>query len=120
RLPKNCRTSNDLKEVRQFLGRRGAPADFAVTNGLEKLSITGGVCSRWRSHPVSMVCFDRGDRQMVFLFVVDRAALKDPPPGSKQMAKVNKLLTSSWSEGGRTYLMAGPEDSAVLRGGAAD
>ena len=106
--------TNNVTAVQQYLARRGAPADFAVTNGLEKLSVTGGVFSRWRNHPVSMVCFDRGDKQMLFLFVVHRSAFKDPP-AENETAKVNKLLTSSWSEGDKTYLLAGPEDSAVLR-----
>ena len=107
--------TNDLKAVRQFLEKRGAPSRFVLDNGLEKLSITGGVFSRWRGNPVSMVCFDRGDKQMLFLFVLDRSAVKDAPPRAPQSAKVNKLLTTSWSEGDETYLLAGPEDSALLR-----
>ena len=106
--------TNDLNQVRQFLARRGAPADFVLPNGLDKLSVTGGVSARWRGHPVSMVCFDRGDKQMLFLFVVDRSAVKDPPPAT-QVAKVNQLLTSSWSQGDKTYVLAGPEDTALLR-----
>src|SRR5262249_9158959 len=51
--------TNKLTVVQQYLRKRGAPADFAVTNGLEKLYVTGGVFERWRNHPVSMVCFDR-------------------------------------------------------------
>jgi hypothetical protein len=109
-------STRDLSRVRQYLHSRGAPSDFTLTNGLEKLTVRGGVFSRWRDHPVAMVCFDRGDRQMVFLFVVDRGALKDPPPVRRQTARVNTLLTASWTEGGETYLLAGPEDSAVLRG----
>src|ERR1043166_7382509 len=40
--------TNDLKAVQQFLEKRGAPSRFVLTNGLEKLSITGGAFSRWR------------------------------------------------------------------------
>jgi len=107
--------TNDLREVRQFVAQRGAPADYAVTNGLETLSVTGGGCLNWRGHPVAMTCFDRGDSQMVFLFVIARSALKDAPPAARQLAKVNKLLTASWTEGNKTYLLAGPQDTALLR-----
>jgi len=109
--------TNNLNAVQQFMARRGAPADFVLARGLEQLHLTGGVVSNWRGNPVSMVCFDRGDKQMVFLFVVARTAIKDAPPQSAEVAKINKLLTSGWSDGDKTYLLAGPEDSAVLRRG---
>jgi len=111
--------TNNLNAIQQYMARRGAPSDFVLARGLEQLHLTGGVVSNWRGNPVSMVCFDRGDTQMVFLFVVARAAIKDAPPASAsaEVAKVNRLLTSGWSEGDKTYLLAGPEDSAVLRRG---
>ena len=71
--------TNDLNEVRRFLEQRGAPSDYALPPGLEKLALTGGASLKWRGNPVSMVCFDRGDRQMLFLFVMDRSAVKDAP-----------------------------------------
>ncbi len=107
--------TNDLKQIRQSIAQRGGPADYELPRGLEKFSPTGGGCLRWRGNPVSMVCFDRGDKQMFFLFVTSRLALKDAPSTSAQLAKINKLLTTSWSEGDKTYLLAGPEDSPLLR-----
>jgi hypothetical protein len=107
--------TNDLAEVRRFMAQRGTPADYVVAKGLEKLSVTGGGCLDWRGHPVSMVCFDRGDKQMLFLFVIARTALNGAPSAATEPAKVNKLRTTSWSEDDKTYLLAGPEDSALLR-----
>ena len=65
----------------------------------------------FRSNPVTMVCFDRGDKQMLFLFVLKRSALKDPPPETPQLAKVNQLVTASWSRGDNIYVLAGPEEA---------
>ncbi len=107
--------TNDLNQVRQFMKRRGTPADYILPQAVEKLSVTGGGCLRWRDNPVSMVCFDRGDQQMLFLFVMARSALHDAPPPTSEVAKVNKLLTTSWSQGEMTYVLAGPEDSVLLR-----
>ena len=107
--------TNDLKEVRHYLARRGAPADFSLSKDLGKLAITGGRFLRWQNSPVSMVCFDRGDQQMLFLFVVNSAALLDAPPQTAEVQKVSKLLTTSWTQGDKTYLLAGPDDSALLR-----
>jgi hypothetical protein len=103
--------TNDMRQVRQFLADRGAPADYDVTEGLGKLQLTGAGLLRWRSNPVSMVCFNRGDNQMLFLFVMNRSALKDPPPEIPQLAKVADLVAASWSRGDKVYLLAGPEES---------
>lgn len=107
--------TNDMAAVRGFMDSRGAPADYAVTAGLGKLSLTGGGLLKWRGNPVAMLCFDRGDREMLFLFVLDGAATKDSPPPAPQTEKVNKLLTVSWTAGGKTYVLAGPEEADFAR-----
>lgn len=103
--------TNNMAEVRRFLESRGAPADYAVTPGLGRLSLTGGGLLKWRGHPVSMVCFDRGDKEMLFLFVMNQSGVKDSPPAAPQAEKVNKLFTVSWTRDGRTYVLAGPEEA---------
>jgi len=107
--------TNDMGQVRQFLHGKGAPDDYEVTKGLAQLQLTGCGLLRWRGNPVSMVCFDRGDKQMLFLFVVDRSAMKDPPAETPQVARVNQLLTVSWARGDKAYLLAGPEESDFAR-----
>ena len=107
--------TNDMRQVRQFMASHGAPADYDVTRGLSQLQLTGGGRLTWRSNPVAMVCFDRGDKQMLFLFVMKRSALKDPPPETPQLAKVRQMLTASWSRGDNTYILAGPEEADFAR-----
>lgn len=107
--------TNDMRPVRQFLAGKGAPSDYELTKGLARLQLTGGGLLRWRSNPVSMVCFDRGDRQMLFLFVMKRSAVKDPPGENPQVARVNQLLTVTWARGDNAYLLAGPEESDFIR-----
>jgi len=96
--------------VRQFMADSGAPADYVVPQALEQLSLTGGGALTWRSNPVSMICFDRGDHQMLFLFVVDRNVVREAPSEEPEMRKVSRLMTVSWSRGDRAYLLAGPEE----------
>ena len=107
--------TNDMRQIRQFLAQSGAPADYDVTRGLERLKLTGGGRLTWRSNPVAMVCFDRGDKQMLFLFVMKRSALKDPPPEMPQLTKVRQMLTASWTRGDKTYVLAGPEEGDFVR-----
>ena len=103
--------TNDMRQIRQFMAQRGAPADYEVTRGLERLQLTGGGRLSWRSHPVTMVCFDRGDNQMLFLFVMKRSALKDPPPATPQLTTVHQMATASWTRGDNIYVLAGPEEA---------
>ncbi len=102
--------TNDLQEVRQFMANRGAPADYVIPAKLAALPLTGGGLLQWRNHPVSMVCFDRGDHQMLYLFVLDRSAVRDAPPVAPAVSRVSRLVTASWTRGGRAYLLAGPEE----------
>jgi hypothetical protein len=107
--------TNDMQQIRQFMAQRGAPADYDVGRGLERLQLTGGGLLTWRSNPVSMVCFDRGDKQMLFLFVMKRSAVKDPPPETPQLARVRQMVTVSWTRGENTYVLAGPEETDFAR-----
>lgn len=107
--------SPDMQQVRQFLAGCGAPADYVVPAGLDRLSLTGGGALKWRNQPVAMVCFDRGDNQMLFLFVLDRAAIKDAPTSQPHVTRVNKLITVSWSAGSHAYVLAGPEEADFAR-----
>jgi uncharacterized membrane protein YbaN (DUF454 family) len=107
--------TNDMRQLRQFIAGKGAPSEYQLTKGLETLQLTGGGCLQWRSHPVAMVCFNRGDDQMLFLFVMKRSALKDPPAGTPQVSKVTELQTVSWTRGEYTYVLAGPEEPQFLR-----
>jgi uncharacterized membrane protein YbaN (DUF454 family) len=107
--------TNDMQQVRQLMANRGAPADYDVPPALEHLQLTCGGRLTWRSNPVTMVCFDRGDKQMLFLFVMKRSAVKDPPPKTPQLVKVRQMLAASWTHGDNTYVLAGPEEADFLK-----
>ena len=106
-----------MADLRASLAAHGGPADYRVPAGLAGLQLTGGGVLHWHSHPVSMVCFDRGDGQMLFLFITARSALRDPPPAQKPvLTQVHELTTASWSEGNQAYLLAAPPegDAAIF------
>ena len=102
--------TNDMQQVRRFLADHGAPANYDVPQGLDKLQLTGTGFLRWRSNPVAMVCFNRGDNQMLFLFVMNRSALPDPPGETPEVGRTADLVTASWSRGDKVYVLAGPEE----------
>lgn len=107
--------TNDMALVRQHMAQGGAPADFVIPPGLAQVQLAGGGLLRWRGNPVSMVCFERADKQMLYLFVLPRTAVKDPPLVGPQFVPVNKLVTVSWVTGTNTYVLAGDAEPDFLR-----
>jgi hypothetical protein len=108
--------TNNLEQVRQFLSSRGAPADYRVPPSLAQMTVSGGGQLKWRGNPVSMVCFDKGGGHMLFLFVMNRDAVKASPGLSNpELKQVSKLGTASWTEGNHTYILAGEEQPEQLR-----
>jgi hypothetical protein len=101
--------TNNMEVVKQMLASKGSPVDYQLTSGLANLQIAGGGSLRWRSNPVSMVCFHNGTN-MLYLFVMNRSALKDPPPETAQTGEVRGLSTLSWTSGNYSYVLAGREE----------
>ena len=108
--------TNDLNQIREYLRQNQAHGDYVLTKNLEKLPGDGCAILRWHNRQVSLVCFDLGNRQDLYLFVINRADLSDPPAaGAPRLARVGKLMTASWSDRDKTYLLAGAGDEAFLR-----
>lgn len=108
--------TNDLNQIREYLRQNQAHSDYVLTKSLEQLPGDGCAILRWHNRKVSLVCFDLGHRQDLYLFVIDRADLSDPPAvRTPQLVRVGKLMTASWSDGNKSYLLAGAGDEAFLR-----
>jgi hypothetical protein len=108
-------TTTNLGEIRQFLAKQGAHADYVLPAPLEKLPGDGGAVLRWNDKMVSMVCFDLGNHNELFLFVASRSDLPDAPSASEpQFTQIGRLTAASWSAGDRTYVLAGPGDEQFV------
>jgi hypothetical protein len=97
--------TNDMQRVRLHLAQKGAPADYTVPSGLRATSLTGAAALSWNGKPVSMVCFDRGTNDMVFMFVYRKQHL-DNVPEKPELKPVSDLGTASWASGDKVYLLA--------------
>jgi len=98
--------TNDMTHIRQFLATNNAPADYVLPQPLSSLPALGAGVLSWQNRSVSMICLDSGDQGTLFLFVVDRAAVRNAP-AQPEYAAVSELMTVSWSEGSKTYVLAG-------------
>jgi uncharacterized membrane protein YbaN (DUF454 family) len=114
--------TNNPSAIRAYLAQRSAPADYALTAPLEKAATTGCAVENWRGASVSMICFRTGkplppdQASDLWLFVIDRAAVKDAPPaGAPRFAQVNNLLTATWTAGDKVYVLGMEGNEAALR-----
>jgi hypothetical protein len=112
-------TSNP-SEIRSYLASRGN-GDFAVPPGLENTKPTGCKLLRWHNQPVTMICYNSGrtadpKTPDLFLFVVDRSAVKMGRGGEKAFETVGNLATATWTEKEKVYLLAGSGDQKFLKG----
>ena len=107
--------TNDMASIRRFLATNNAPADYTLPPKLLQFPPTGAGVMSWQASRASMVCFDSGATGTAFLFVVNRADVKNAPGASPEFAQVNKLMTASWAEGEKIYLLALPGEAETLK-----
>ncbi len=109
--------TNDATEVRQFLAKGGAPADYTLPRGLESRPVIGGARLSWQGHPVSMVCLSAETKETLFLFVVNRTDVRDgtAPAQAPEIVSLHRLNAAAWTLGDRIYLLAAPLEEPELR-----
>ena len=105
--------TNNPAAVREYLAKSGAPADFPLTAGLEKLPVKGGGRLSWQNQPVAMMCFGLTNNQTAFMFVIDEKAI-DTPAAARAVVSDQNLSSVTWSKAGKIYLLAAAERPEVL------
>jgi Protein of unknown function (DUF3379) len=108
--------STNLADIHSFLMTKQCP-DYALPQPLVRLPAIGCASNvEWRDHKVSMVCLKNRHNQDLYLFVLDRQNLDDPPAsGARDFAQVLQLGTESWTEGDKVYILAGRGDESELQ-----
>lgn len=98
--------TSDLAAIQRYLAQHRAPAGYALSRRLEALPGLGCGVLRWQNQPVSMVCFDLGQGQVLWLFIAEQAAVAGAP-ASREPAFValGRLATAAWSAGNHVYLL---------------
>jgi uncharacterized membrane protein YbaN (DUF454 family) len=114
--------TNNPAQIQGYLARNQSPADYVLPAPLAKTAVTGCAIESWRGAKVSMICFRTGkplppaQPNDLWLFVIDRAAVKDAPPAdSRQFVRVNKLMTVTWTQGDKLYMLGAEGDEKNLR-----
>ena len=114
--------TNDVEQIRNFLAHGHAPADYTLPAPLEKAAATGCTVKYWFGTRISMICFRTGKPLPpgrpgdLWLFVADSAAVKGTPDTTApQFAQINQIVTATWTQNGRLYLLATEGDEQTIR-----
>jgi hypothetical protein len=114
-------TTNDPVPIRAYLAQNHAPSDFILPEKLKQAALAGCAIEGWQDAKVTMICFRTRQAASdvasdVWLFVVDRAAVKRLPETSvPQIAKVNRLITATWVEGDKLYFLGTLGDEQTIK-----
>jgi hypothetical protein len=115
-------TTNNPVAIREYLAQKEAPADYILPAPLEKTAVTGCAIQGWQKAKVSMICFRTGkplppgQQSDLWLFVVDRAAVRNAPPANeRRFAQVSRLLTVTWTQGDKLYVLGTEGDKQALQ-----
>jgi hypothetical protein len=113
--------TNDPEQIRAFLKQRQAPANYTLSGPLQKAAVIGCAVEGWHSTKVSMICFrtgnplPQGSQGDLWLFIADQASVKDASQiSTPQIARVNRLVTVTWVENGKVFLLGTTADETVL------
>jgi uncharacterized membrane protein YbaN (DUF454 family) len=111
--------ANNPAQIRAYLAQNHAPANFILPAALQQVALTGCAIEHWQGAKVSMICFHDGKPNApgdLWLFVIDRASVKDvPADASPQFSKVNQLITATWTQDGKLYLLGTEGDAQTIR-----
>ena len=114
--------TNDPSQVRAYLAQNHAPADFVLPAALQQTALAGCAVESWQGANVSMICFRTGkplapgDQSDLWLFVIDRASVKNLPTGDSPLfSKINRLTIATWTEGGKLYLLGTEGDERTIK-----
>ncbi len=114
--------TNNLEQIRAYLAQTHAPADFVFPAALKQAALTGCAVEGWQGVKVSMICFRTGKllapggRTDLWLFVVDRVSVRGAPGGdSPQFSRVNRLITATWTQGNKLYLLGIEGDERTIQ-----
>jgi hypothetical protein len=112
--------TNDVAQIRAYLAQHQSPYDYVLPKNLERSPTVGCVALSWQGKPVAMVCFRTGKplppgaKSDLFLFVIDQKDLPELPEASTPaFATVSTLATATWSDGGKVYMLASPDESEL-------
>ncbi len=98
--------STNSVAIRSFLADHSPFGNYSLPKGLNNSTTFGCATLRWRDIPMGMVCFKRGENDLIWLFMIESPfVLGAPSVGKPEFQSIGRFATASWSIGGKTYVL---------------
>jgi uncharacterized membrane protein YbaN (DUF454 family) len=114
--------TNDSQQIQSYLANHQAPSDYVLPAGLQKTALAGCSIEDWQHSKATMICFltgkplPQGRQADLWFFVVDSSAITDASSVSTpQFTQINGLITATWSQDGKLYLLATHGDEQTIK-----
>jgi hypothetical protein len=120
--------TNDVQAIRAELASHHGQSNLVFTPAVDKIAQkdkiagTGGKALDWQRKPVAMICLNSGKNGKpkspdLFLFIVDKTAVKGPLPGPTPVVTQDRknIVSSSWTSGNKIYVLAGLGDEDFIK-----
>lgn len=102
--------SMDYAKLRAWIADRGGPLPDQLPPGLSKLAVIG--CQTWHTTrgKVSLLCFIRDDKQMVHLYVFEKARNPEllPDMSAPRIEHADGWSLAVWKHDGHSYVLGVP------------
>ncbi|HEV2318163.1 MAG TPA: hypothetical protein VGV18_00325 [Verrucomicrobiae bacterium] len=112
----------NLDQVHSWLAQNHAPSDYVLPGGLMRAAVTGCTVQTWKGARASMICFQQGKTLPagqpgdLWLFVIGQTAVNGAPAfASPQVTTISGLITATWTEGGKLYVLAARGDQNTIQ-----
>ncbi|MDA1274557.1 MAG: hypothetical protein O2960_10980 [Verrucomicrobia bacterium] len=108
-------TSENMANIKLWLAANEGHPDFILPDGMKGLPTFGCRILDWHGKKVTFICLQSDGLGMAHLFVINQSDIKDSPKTrSPEFMTTGKWCTASWSQGGKSYLLAGAGDHLAL------
>jgi hypothetical protein len=112
----------NLDQVHSWLVKNQGTSDYVLPAGLKNVAVTGCTVQSWKDAKASMICFRQGKTLPpgqpgdLWLFVIDQKAVNGAPTtASPQVTLVNGLITATWAQDGKLYLLGARGDEQTIQ-----
>lgn len=105
----------EFKRVREWLKSKGTATNVTMPEALAGSSTLGCKNLKWHGNRAALICFSpRGAGATVHIFVVNRAAVINPPPLAPEQLKLANWNSAAWADDSNVYLALTTADADKL------
>lgn len=98
--------TSEIDRVQSWLAKSSAPSVFVLPGKLSGMEPAGCRTLRYRGRDVALVCFKRGQGELLHLLLMNKGALPNLPDRSNPaFAAEGEWMTAAWQDNGEAYLI---------------